>query len=160
MAAAAERVGARSYTAAMTRVPTPIARALAPLLLTLATLAQAAPSPGEALDEFLRLELNGGRLEAAPAPSRVTVVETYKLGRVQCDSVSHCRAPVRFVLAPLQGAAGAADHPGGGSEDVSYDIERGDDGWRVTPDGSAPRIYFSVYRKRVAPGAVPASAAH
>lgn len=128
-------------------------------------------SPNEALDEFLRYELNGGRLTGehwndyvtkyihAPAGynepgwDEVTVVETYKVGRMQCESVSKCRAAVTFVLAPTPALSNAsrhaAEHPQGGTEETSYELRRTDDGWRVEPSFGAPRIYLSVYRKRV-----------
>lgn len=123
-------------------------------------------SPEIAINEFLKYELDGGRLGghdwktylskyiAAPANydepgfDMVTVVKSYKIGPIQCKN-DQCSTVVTFELTKIQNNSNPPVflHPHGGYETLEiYPVKISGD-WRIKPIIGNPHISESTYAK-------------
>lgn len=139
------------------------------LTLTLCALSGAAaawPTPEVALDEFLKFELNGGRLSSdsyaqyearyAHLPEdheeggwdSVAVIESLKAGALTCDT-SSCAVDITLNLA----AGSSLDGPPFINDDaasvdtLALRILNKDGDWRVVAPDTTPMISLETYRQ-------------
>lgn len=127
----------------------------------------AAPTPQAAVEQFLKFELEGGRLQSWPfqhylavAPGydepgwdQVHVVESWKAGPARCEA-GRCKVTVSFSYTATEklGAEQVIPHPGGGTEQVEYvAVERGGQ-WLLESSNGAPRIARATMDKMLKDG--------
>lgn len=135
------------------------------------TLAHAWATPRDAIERFMRFELEGGRLEGnslamsrrrefmrispgddAPGWDRVELVHAYTVERVECASDTHCTATVRFVFdGSLILDVSVVPHIDGETGVATYGIVNDDGRWFVTPPDGPPRLFSPVHRNRTPP---------
>jgi hypothetical protein len=136
------------------------------LVIALATLsldALAWPSPREAIEEFLKFELAGGRLQSwqfkrylavdddhdEPGWDVVHVVEGAKVLSLACGP-RKCTAKVEFTYAPTESftSPGILPHPKGGSETIEYTIVRAGGEWLLQSTRDCPRVSYLELKRR------------
>jgi len=141
-------------------------------LITLAALgaalsAQAAPTPQAAVEQFLRFELDGGRLQPwpfqkylavaagyeEPGWDQVHLVEAWKAGEPRC-AANRCKVTVSFTYAPTakMGAEQVVPHPDGGTEQVDYVAVQKDGQWLLESSNGIPRVSAAVMDKMLRDG--------
>lgn len=144
-------------------------------LLLLSSQAQAWETPSQAIAEFLKFELNGGRLTgehwqeyttqyvAAPAGydepgwDEATVVASAKVTGIRCAAQAKCSAQVRFVLHPTKnlGDTSVVPHEKGGNMLKKYLVVKTEGTWRIEPSFGAPIISIDAYNKHRAKQLLP-----
>lgn len=122
-------------------------------------------TPDRALSEFLKFELNGGRLTGAnwttyvsryiaapknydePGWDEVTVVAGYRIRAKQCSSASRCIALVEFSLFPTAGLddPNVVAHRNGGREEIKYSLVQQGSAWLLEPNFGAPHVMLTTY---------------
>lgn len=136
----------------------------------LAPQAYAWDSPAQAVSEFLKFELNGGRLTgerwreytskyiAAPAGydepgwDEATVVRSAKVGSLSCVSEARCSAHVTFVLYPTKDlrSPSVVPHKKGGNMVKQYTTVRSEGSWLLEPSFGSPIVSIEAYTKHSA----------
>ncbi len=146
-----------------------LVRSTALLVATLAfsSTACAWSSPREAVEQFLKFEMAGGRMSAwpfqkylavaddydEPGWDMVEVVESWRIGLIQCGNNRTCTVGVTFTYARTASAKGAqiVPHPSGGAAAVSFVAVEDKGQWLLKSSNGTPRISTAVY-KREHPG--------
>lgn len=124
-------------------------------LLLFTAVANAWETPREAVDEFLKFELDGGRLQSWPFDKYLDVVAEYdepgwdsvhvirkaEVVEFGCSS-ERCTARVRFDFEPTSTFTSerALPHPDGGSETVEFGVTHSGNEWRLESSGDYPRV--------------------
>ena len=141
------------------------------LLLAMASAphAYAWDSPAQAISEFLKFELKGGRLTgerwreytskyiAAPADydepgwDEVTVIRSAKVGSLSCVSEARCSANVWFILYPTKDLRGPSfvPHKRGGNMKKHYTAVKSDGSWLIEPSFGSPIVSIEAYIKHM-----------
>lgn len=141
--------------------------ALAIALATLSLNALAWPSPREAIEEFLKFELAGGRLQAwqfkrylaveddydEPGWDVVHVIQRAEVLSLACGP-SKCTAKVEFTYAPTESftSLGIVPHAKGGSETIEYTIVRAGREWLLQSSVDCPHVSYLELKRRGATG--------
>lgn len=142
------------------------------MILSLSLSVAAWETPQQAISEYLEFELNGGRLSSKlwnmyiskyvhvpevydePGWDMATVIDTCKIGDINCVSTSACTAKVIFTLYPTAKLDGlwVFEHKTGGIATALYPLVKKNNDWRVepadskTPGQGAPIISIETYR--------------
>lgn len=135
---------------------------LIPFLLCHAS-AFAWQTPKQAIDEWLKFELSGGRLQSwdfnryinAPANhdepgwDMVHVVRTAKVQSMQCEGQT-CTAKLEFVYEPTKHLKSDAvyQHSSGDTETLSVKVTQTKRGWLLEPISHAPCVRVSELKRR------------
>ena len=126
-------------------------------------------TPREAISEFLKFELGGGRLSSdgwkiyiskyidapegymEPGWDMVTVATEYKIKTVECSSPTTCIATVDFTLYPTENLKSphVIEHKRGGKEQLKYELINKNKGWLIQPSMGAPIISLETYHKHM-----------
>jgi hypothetical protein len=122
--------------------------------------AMAWETPEKAISEFLKFELDGGRLSSdgwqdytskyiyapedydEPGWDAVTVVVSYAISSINCSGTSNCEAEVIFDLFPTSNLPNAqvVQHAHGGKEVIRYPLVCKDKSWRLEPSLGIPIV--------------------
>lgn len=133
------------------------------LTLTLSGAAQAWPTPRAAIEEFLKFELAGGRLDAwdfakylavdpgydEPGWDMVHLVRSGVVKSVRCEK-TECTGEVLFTFEPTTGFKNAqvAPHPRGGNELVSYRLVFRAGQWLLAASQGMPKVSLAGFKRR------------
>lgn len=131
-------------------------------LFLCSTLAFAWSSPQQALDEFLKFELAGGRLAAwdfkkylavdknydDPGWDEIHLVKQHRVIDLKCTA-HECLGRVEISFAPTQKltADQLVPHPKGGKALLRYHVVKKDKQWLLTHAGGQPLVDIEVYRR-------------
>ncbi|WP_028104820.1 hypothetical protein [Pseudoduganella violaceinigra] len=100
-------------------------------------------TPQAALDQFLRFELDGGRLrnDTEGYFEQVHLVDGWKTDALNCDA-ARCKAVVTFNYTPTAGLdmEQAVPHPKGGSSQVEYTVLQKGGQWQVESGKDTPHV--------------------
>jgi hypothetical protein len=143
------------------RVPVFVLAALA------ASAAYAWPTPQQAINEFLKFELAGGRLAAWPLGKYLAVGSDYeesgwdvvhlvqdaKVKSLACAQ-ARCVAEVQFSYVPTATlrAEQLVAHPTGGTETVRYVVVQVGQAWLLESANGIPRLALAEYKRRFPDG--------
>lgn len=136
--------------------------------------AHAWKSPQQAVDEFLKFELEGGRMQwpyagekyliSPPADESVgkktvALVKEYKIMSFICQGV-FCEVKVKFWFASNKaiknGTHPVESHADGDNKLVAYRVHRVNNSWLVENDLGTPLVYEDVLKRATpAPNATP-----
>jgi len=134
---------------------------LAAALLCCAS-AHAWPSPRQAVDQFLRFDLAGGRLQSwpfrkyldadagydEPGWDMIHVVRNYRIASIRCRK-GVCRAAVVFAYPDIALASERIHpHAAGGSETVVFTVVKANGNWLLAGSEGAPRISQAEFERR------------
>ncbi len=143
----------------------PLVRFAAFLVATLAfaSTANAWSTPRVAVERFLKFEMAGGRLSAwpfhkylavaddydEPGWDMVEVVESWRIGAIQCSDNRTCRVSVTFAYARTASAKDSqiVAHPTGGTAAVAFVAVEDKGQWLLESSNGTPRISVTVYRR-------------
>ena len=130
-------------------------------LLTLAALcaaftAHAAEStPQAALDQFLKFELDAGRLHSDTEGyyEQVHLVDAVKTDALNCEG-ARCKAIVTFTYTPTAGLdmEQAVPHPKGGNSQVEYVLQQKGGQWQVEMGKDTPHVSRLAMEKMLREG--------
>jgi len=125
--------------------------------------ANAWPTPREAVEQFLKFDMAGGRLSAwpfheylavaddydEPGWDMVEVVESWKTGAIECSDSRTCTVSVTFTYARTASAKDAqvVAHPTGGTAALTFVAVEDKGQWRLKSSNGTPRISVAVYRR-------------
>jgi hypothetical protein len=129
---------------------------LALAALCAAFTAHAAEStPQAALDQFLKFELDGGRLhnDTEGYYEQVHLVDASKTEALTCDG-TRCKAIVTYTYAPTAGLdmEQAVPHPKGGSAQVEYIVQQKGGQWQVETGKDTPHVSRVAMEKMLREG--------
>lgn len=118
--------------------------------------AQAAETtPQAALDQFLKFELDGGRLhnDTEGYYEQVHLVDGWKTDAVKCDG-ARCKATVTFTYTPTSGLdmEQAVPHPKGGTAQVEYVVLQNGGQWQVEAGKDTPHVSRVALEKMLKEG--------
>ncbi len=131
--------------------------------LLFAQAASAWNTPMDAIQHFLKFELDGGRLKSwtfgkylavrdgeydEPGWDVVALIESYKIQNLSCSGES-CTARVSFQFVPTKTLTfkDIFSHPDGGTEIVEYKIVQSNSQWLLEPSDASPKVYLSTYKR-------------
>ena len=137
------------------------------ILATFSVCAFAWATPEQAITEFLKFELNGGRLSSAgwsdytskylyapqdydePGWDMAIVVNSYSVGDIKCNTPTLCTADVVFELYPTANLKKdqIVMHEQGGKDTQHYSLVSMDNKWRLAPNPGMPRITIETLHK-------------
>jgi len=124
--------------------------------LCAALTAHAAEStPQAALDQFLKFELDAGRLhnDTEGYYEQVHLVDASKIDSLKCDG-ARCKATVTFTYTPTGGLdmEQAVPHPKGGSAQVEYIVLQKGGQWEVETGKDTPHVSRVAMEKMLREG--------
>ena len=125
--------------------------------------ASAWDTPTDAIQQFLKFELGGGRLKSwsfgkflavrdgeydEPSWDVVDLIESYKIKNLSCSAES-CTARVSFQFVPTKTLTfkDIYPHPDGGSVIVDYKIVQLNSQWLLEPSDASPKVYLNTYKR-------------
>lgn len=130
-------------------------------LITLAALcaafsAHAAEStPQAALDQFLKFELDGGRLrnDTEGYYEQVHLIDAWKTDALNCEG-ARCKAIVTYTYAPTAtlDMEQAVPHPKGGNSQVEYVVLQKGGQWEVETGKDTPHVLRVAMEKMLRDG--------
>ncbi|HEY1059266.1 MAG TPA: hypothetical protein VGE55_11110 [Limnobacter sp.] len=132
----------------------------------MSTQAFAWDSPKTAVEEFVKLDLLGGRLSSEqwstyidqyvyapkeydePGWDMATIVTAYRIGKPACEN-NLCRVKVKYTLFPTKNLhdTSIARHERGGRETLEFRVRNTAGNWKIEPQGEHPRISIETYHK-------------
>lgn len=113
----------------------------------------AAPTPQAAVEQFLKFELEGGRLQGDSGFDQVHLVETWKADAARCEA-ARCKVTVTFSYTPTARLEieQAAPHPEGGSAQVEYTVVQQGGQWQAEAAQGAPHVSRAAMEKMLREG--------
>jgi hypothetical protein len=112
-------------------------------------------TPQAALDQFLKFELDGGRLhnDTEGYYEQVHLVDSWKTDAVNCEG-ARCKATVTFTYTPTSGLdmEQAVPHPKGGSAQVDYIVLQKGGQWQVEVGKDTPHVSRVAMEKMLKEG--------
>jgi hypothetical protein len=127
-----------------------------------APIANAWDTPRKAIDEFLKFELGGGRLQSwpftkylavppdydEPGWDEVELIEEAKVLPLSC-SETRCQAPVEFTFTATRGKSlqQVTEHPNGGKQTLTYVVVKRKGQWLIENSNGLPRVSYKAYKK-------------
>lgn len=126
---------------------------LAALCAAISSQAAAAPTPEAATEQFLKHELEGGRLQGDSGFDQVHLVEAWQAGAPRCEG-ARCKVSVTFTYSPTArlGMEQAVPHPEGGSAQVEYEIRQQGGQWQLDAGKAAPHVSRAAMEKMLREG--------
>jgi hypothetical protein len=125
--------------------------------------ASAWDTPRKAIDEFLKFELEGGRLESwpfkkylavgadydEPGWDEIELIQEAKVLPLACDE-ARCQAPVEFTFTPTGGKnlQQVTPHLSGGKETVTYVVVQRKGQWLLASSNGKPRVSYTAFKRR------------
>lgn len=123
-------------------------------------------SPTTAVEEFVKFDLQGGRLNSEqwstyidqyvyapkeydePGWDMATIVTTYRIGKPACEN-NLCRIKVKYTLLPTKNLhdTSITRHERGGTETLEFRVRNTAGNWKIEPRGEHPRISIETYQK-------------
>jgi len=124
--------------------------------LSAAFTAHAAEStPQAALDQFLKFELDAGRLhnDTEGYYEQVHLVDAVKTDELNCEG-ARCKAIVTFTYTPTAGLdmEQAVPHPKGGTSQVEYVVLQKGGQWQVEMGKDTPHVSRAAMEKMLREG--------
>jgi hypothetical protein len=119
-----------------------------------ATTAHAAEAtPQAAVDQFLKFELEGGRLHAESGFEQVHLVEAWQAEAPRCAG-ARCKVTIRFTYSPTAalGMEQAVPHPDGGSGQVEYTVQQQGGQWQLDAGKEIPHVSRLAMEKMLKEG--------
>jgi len=112
-------------------------------------------TPQAALDQFLKFELDAGRLhnDTEGYYEQVHLVDASKIDSLNCDG-ARCKATVTFTYTPTAGLdmEQAVPHPKGGSAQVEYIVLQKGGQWEVETGKDTPHVSRAAMEKMLREG--------
>jgi hypothetical protein len=135
--------------------------------LCLSPLAHAWPTPQAAVEEFLKFEQDGGRLQAWPHANylavaanyeepgwdEIHVIKSYQVGAPRCEG-ERCKVSVAFVYEPTAalGLQQVVARPNGGTESLDYVAVQKGGTWLLESSNGAPRVTPAAIKRMLSDG--------
>lgn len=131
--------------------------------LVLSASAHAWETPQQAVSEFLKFELGGGRLQAWPIEKYLSVGPDYDepgwdlVHLIQEAAVlttscakDTCATKVKFLFVPTAPLKlnQVVSHPDGGSEVIEYTTVRKDGSWFLKSSNGIPKVSYAEFQRR------------
>ena len=128
-------------------------------LLLLAALCAAAsahagaPTPAAAIEQFLKHELEGGRLHGDSGFEQVHLVEAWKTEAPRCEG-TRCKVTVTYTYSATAqlGLEQAVPHPQGGSAQAEYIVLQQGGQWQVESGKDTPHVSRAALEKMLREG--------
>jgi len=128
-------------------------------LITLAALCAAfsahaaEATPQAAIDQFLKFELEGGRLHAESGFEQVHLVDAWKADAPRCEG-ARCKVTVTFTYTPTAGLdlEQAVPHPKGGTAQAEYVVQQQGGQWQVETGKDTPHVSRVAMEKMLKEG--------
>jgi len=112
-------------------------------------------TPQAALDQFLKFELDGGRLhnDAEGYFEQVHLVDAWKTDALSCEGV-RCKAIVTYTYTPTAtlDMEQAVPHPKGGSAQLEYVVQQKEGQWQVESGKDTPHVLRTAMEKMLREG--------
>ncbi len=110
-------------------------------------------TPQAAVDQFLKFELEGGRLHAESGFDQVHLVDAWKADAPRCEG-ARCKVTVTFTYTPTAGLdlEQAVPHPKGGTAQAEYVVQQQGGQWQVETGKDTPHVSRVAMEKMLKEG--------
>jgi len=110
-------------------------------------------TPQAAVDQFLKFELEGGRLHAESGFEQVHLVDAWKADAPRCEG-ARCKVTVTFTYTPTAGLdlEQAVPHPKGGTAQAEYVVQQQGGQWQVETGKDTPHVSRVAMEKMLKEG--------
>jgi hypothetical protein len=110
-------------------------------------------TPQAAVDQFLKFELEGGRLHGDSGFEQVHLVDAWKADAPRCEG-ARCKVTVTFTYTPTAGLdlEQAVPHPKGGTAQAEYVLQQQGGQWQVETGKDTPHVSRVAMEKMLKEG--------